>query len=69
MTTSHVQCKQNKGKQGSWFQTPTGFKQGVVTALFFLNIFLDSNRKYIEAKASKLGFNLAHNADSHSTKY
>ena len=32
----------DKGRQGSWFQVSTGFKQGDVNAPLFFNVFLDS---------------------------
>ena len=57
----------DKGRQGSWFQVSTGFKQGDVNAPLFFNVFLDSICRYIESKAGELGLRLAYNIDGHLT--
>ena len=56
-----------KGRQGSWFQVSTGFKQGNVNAPLFFNVFLDSICRYIESKAGELGLRLPYNIDGHLT--
>ena len=57
----------DKGRQGSWFQVSTGFKQGDVNAPLFFNVFLDSICRYIESKAGELGLRLTYNIDGHLT--
>ena len=55
----------DQGRQDSWFQVSTGFKQGDVNAPLFFNIFLDSICRYVEAAAGELGPMLAYNIDGH----
>ncbi len=43
----------DKGRQGSWFQVSTGFKEGDVNAPLFFNAFLDSICRYIESNAGE----------------
>ena len=64
-TTCALQADQ--GRQDSWFQVSTGFKQGDVNAPLFFNIFLDSICSYVEATAGELGLTLAYNIDGHLT--
>ena len=56
-----------KGRQDSWFQVSTGFKQGDVNAPLFFNVFLDSICRYIESKAGELDLRLAYDIDGHLT--
>ena len=64
-TTCALQA--DRGRQDSWFQVSTGFKQGDGNAPLLFNIFLDSICRYVEATAGELGLTLACNIDGHLT--